>query len=205
MKKAVELDPDNAEYLFHLGLIYERGQQVRTAIDAFTHSIDKGNRTTDAYEHLGTVLMVENRFTEAVKAFTKASELEPKRARIWAELADAQQQAGEMEGAIRDFQRALALDQNLPSAWTKLGIAYKDRDCRGCRTKAVDALQRATRANPADAVAHYELGYMFKDDGRRKEAIAEFRRYLDLRPDAGDSASVQDDIYYMQEESRRVP
>jgi hypothetical protein len=46
---------------------------------------------------------------------------------------------------------------------------------------------------------------MFKDDGRRKEAIVEFRRYLDLRPDAGDVGSVQDDIYYLQEESRRTP
>ena len=205
MKKAVEIEPDNAEYLYHLGLIFERGQQVRSAIDAFSRSIDKGNRTADAHEHLGAVLMVENRFAEAVKAFTKASEMEARRARIWAELADAQQQAGDLEGGIRNFQRALALDPSLPSVWTKLGIAYKDKDCHGCRTKAVDALQRATRVNPADAVAHYELGYMFKDDGRRRDAIAEFRRYLDLRPDAGDAASVQDDIYYMQEESRRVP
>ena len=205
MKKAVDIDPDNAEYLYHLGLIYEHGQQIRNAIDAFSRAIDKGNRTAEAQERLGSVLMVENRFAEAVKAFTKASEMEVRRPRIWAELADAQQQAGDLEGAIRNFQRALTLDPSLPSAWTKLGIAYKDKDCHGCRTKAVDALQRATRVNPKDAVAHYELGYMFKDDGRRKEAIAEFRRYLDLRPDAGDAASVQDDIYYMQEESRRVP
>src|SRR5882672_8621308 len=127
------------------------------------------------------------------------------RARIWAEVGDAQQQAGDIEGAIRDFQRALSMDASLPSVWTKLGIAYKDRDCKGCRTKAVDALQRATRVDPGDALAHHELGYMFKDDGRRREAIAEFRKYLDLRPDAGDASSVRDDIYYLQEESRRIP
>jgi len=118
---------------------------------------------------------------------------------------DAEQQAGDMDGAIRDFQRALSQDPNLPSVWTKLGIAYKDKDCRGCRTKAIDALQRATRVDPGDALAHHELGYMFKDDGRRRDAIAEFRRYLELRPDAGDSSSVRDDIYYLQEESRRIP
>ena len=66
--------------------------------------------------------------------------------------------------------------------------------------------QRATRVDPGDAIAHHELGYMFKDDGRRRDAIAEFRRYLELRPDAGDSSSVRDDIYYLQEEqSRRIP
>jgi len=205
MKKAVEIEPDNAEYLYHLGLIYERGQQVRDAIESFTRAIDKGNRSADANEHLGLNLMIENRFQEAVKAFRKAAEVDPKRARLWAEVGDAQQQAGELEGAIRDFQRALSQDPSLPSVWTKLGIAYKDKDCKGCRTKAVDALQRAIRVDPGDALAHHELGYMFKDDGRRREAIAEFRRYLDLRPDAGDAASVQDDIYYLQEESRRIP
>jgi len=206
MKKAVEIEPDNPDALYHLGLIYERGQQVINAIESFSHSIEKGNRSADAHEHLGLNLMMENRFQEAVKALRKASEIEPKRARLWAEVGDAEQQAGDLDGATRDFQRALSMDPNLPSVWTKLGIAYKDKDCRGCRTKAIDALQRATRVDPGDAIAHHELGYMFKDDGRRRDAIAEFRRYLELRPDAGDSSSVRDDIYYLQEEqSRRIP
>jgi Flp pilus assembly protein TadD len=97
------------------------------------------------------------------------------------------------------------MDPALPSIWTKLGIAYKDKDCKGCRARAVDALKRATHVDPADVVAHHELGYMYKDDGRRKEAIAEFRRYLALKPDAGDAATVKDDIYYLEEESRRAP
>jgi cellulose synthase operon protein C len=205
MKKAVEIEPDNPEFHYHLGLIFEKGLQVRDAIETFTRAIDKGSRNADTYEHLGTNLMVENRFPEAVKSFRKAAELDPKRARLWALVGDAEQQSGDVDGAIRDFQRALTQNPNLPSVWTKLGVAYKDKDCRGCRTKAIDALQRATRVDPGDALAHHQLGYIFKDDGRRKEAIAEFRRYLDLRPDAGDAPSVQDDIYYLQEESRRTP
>ena len=205
MKKAVEIEPDNPEFHYHLGLIFEKGLQVRDAIETFTRAIDKGSRNADTFEHLGVNLMVENRFMEAVKAFRRAVELDPKRPRLWALVGDAEQQSGDVDGAIRDFQRALAQDPNLPGVWTKLGIAYKDKDCRGCRTRAVDALQHATRVDPGDALAHHQLGYIFKDDGRRREAIAEFRRYLDLRPDAGDAPNVQDDIYYLQEESRRTP
>jgi tetratricopeptide (TPR) repeat protein len=100
---------------------------------------------------------------------------------------------------------ALSQDANLTGVWTKLGIAYKDQDCKGCRSKALDALKRAARVDPADATAHHELGYMYKDDGKRREAIAEFKRYLELRPDAGDISSVQDDIYFLTEETRRAP
>lgn len=205
MKKAVEIDPDNGPYLYQLGLIYEQGQQIQDAVDAFTRAIEKDKTNADAYEHLGTNLMVENRFPEAVTAFKKAGELDPKRARVWAEMGDAEQQTGDVDGAIRDFQKALAQDANLVGVWTRLGIAYKDKDCKGCRSKALDALRKATHVDPTDATAHHELGYMYKDDGKRKDAIAEFRRYLELRPDAGDLSTVQDDIYYLQEESRRTP
>jgi len=158
-----------------------------------------------AHEHLGINLVVENRFAEAVKSFKKAAELDPRRARLWAEVGDAEQQAGDNDGAVRDFQKALAMDPNLAGVWSKLGVAYKDMDCKGCRPKALDALKRATHVDPTDAVAHHELGFMYKDDGKRKEAMAAFRRYLELRPDAGDVSTVQDELYYLQEESRRAP
>jgi len=205
MKKAVEIDPDNSDYLYHLGLIYEQGQQVQDAAESFQKAIGTNPKHADAHEHLGRNLMVENRFDEAVAAFKRAAELDPRRARLWAEVGDAEQQSGDLDSAIRDFQKALAQDANLTGVWTKLGIAYKDKDCKGCRSKALDALKRAAHVDPADATAHHELGYMYKDDGRRREAIAEFKRYLELRPDAGDISSVQDDIYYLTEETRRTP
>ena len=205
MKKVVEIEPDNAEYLHHLGLIFEQGQQVQDAVDAFSRAIEKDKNNADAYEHLGLNLLVENRFGEAVAMLRKAADLNPKRARLWAEVGDAEQQSGDIDGAIRDLQKALAQDANLLGVWTKLGIAYKDKECKGCRSKALDALKKATHVDPTDATAHHELGYMYKDDGKRKDAIAEFARYLELRPDAGDIGTVQDDIYYLQEESRRTP
>jgi tetratricopeptide (TPR) repeat protein len=205
MKRAVEIESDNPEYLYHLGLIYEMGQQVQDAIDFFQKSIDNNPKNADAHEHLGNNLMVENRFKEAVAAFKKSAELDPRRARLWSEVGDAEHQSGDLDSAIRDFQRALAQDASLIGVWTKLGIAFKDKDCKGCRARALDALKRATKNDPTDATAHHELGYMLKDDNKRREAIAEFKRYLELRPDAGDVATVQDDIYYLQEESRRSP
>lgn len=205
MKKAVEIEPDNAEYLYNLGLIYELGQQVQDAIDSLQKAIDKNPKSADAWEHLGQNLTIENRFSEAVTAFKKAADLDPKRARLWAEVGDSEQQSGDLDGAIRDFQRALAQDSSLHGVWSKLGVAYKDKDCRGCKSKAMDALRRAAQVDPTDAVAHHELGYMYKDDGRRREAIAEFRKYIELKPDAGDLSTVQDDIFYLQEESRRAP
>ena len=205
MKKAVELEPDNAEYLYQLGLIYQAGQQVQDAIDAFQRSISKNEKSPDTYEQLGKNLTIENRFQDAVDSFKKAAALDPKRARLWAEVGDSEQQAGDVDSAISHFQKAVAQDPNLPGVWSKLGIAYKDKGCNDCKRKALDALRRAEALDPNDTVAHHELGYLYKDDGRRAEAIAEFKKYLQLLPSAGDAETVKDDIYYLQEESRRAP
>jgi tetratricopeptide (TPR) repeat protein len=96
-------------------------------------------------------------------------------------------------------------DSALPGVWTKLGVAYKDKGCIGCRTKAIDSLKRATQLDPKDDVAWYEIGYLYKDDGRRPESIAAFRKYLELKPHSVENETVKDEIYYLQEESRRQP
>jgi tetratricopeptide (TPR) repeat protein len=205
MRRAVELEPGSAEYLYYQGLVYEQGQQVQDAVESFQKSLAKSARNADAYEHLGQNLNVQNRFLEAVTAFKKAAELDPSRARLWAQIAESQQQAGDLDGAIASYQKSLAQDPNQPGVWSRLGIAYKDRGCVGCKNRAIEALKHAELVDPKDWVAHHELGYLYKDDGRRVEAIAQFRKYLNLRPDAGDAETVKDDIYYLQEQSRRTP
>jgi tetratricopeptide (TPR) repeat protein len=205
MRQAVDLEPENAEFLYWMGLIYEQGQQVADAVSSLQKAVKYNQKNPDAYEHLGRNLVIANQFLEAVSAFKKCAELDPSRARIWAEIADAQQSAGDLDGAIASYQKSLAQEPNQPGVWSKLGIAYKDRGCQACKTRAIEALRRAELVDPKDPIAHHELGYLYKDDGKRSEAIAEFRKYLSLRPDAGDADTVRDDIYYLTEETRRSP
>ena len=205
MKRAVEIEPANAEYLYHLGLIYEVGQQVQDAVDSFHKSLARSPKNPDAYEHLGSNLMVQNRYIEAADAFRQAAQLAPNRAMLWALLGDAMQQAGELDGAIGNFIRALRQDPTLRGVWTKLGVAYKDKACSTCKTHAIESLRRATQVDAKDAPAWHELGYLYKEEARRADSIAAFRKYLELRPDSVDAETVHDEIYYLQEESRRAP
>jgi tetratricopeptide (TPR) repeat protein len=205
MRKAVEVQPENAEYLYNLGLLYERAQQVQDAVESFRKSVARDSNNVDAYEHLGQNLVIQNRFSEAVKAFTTGAELDPKRSRLLTEVADAQQQAGDLDSAIASFEKSLAQDSSQPGVWSKLGIAYKDKGCNGCKNKAIQALISAEKVDAKDWVAHRELGYLYKDDGKRQPAIDHFKKYLVLRPDAPDAETVRDEVYYLQEETRRSP
>ncbi|MFL5444447.1 MAG: tetratricopeptide repeat protein [Myxococcales bacterium] len=205
MQKAVEVSPENSEYVYNLGLLYERAQQIQNAVESFRKTIAIDSKDVDAYEHLGRNLVIENRFLEAVKAFQAGVTLDPKRSRLLSEAADAQQQAGDLDGAIASYQRSLAQDPSQPGVWSKLAIAYKDKGCAGCKNKAIEALLSAEKVDAKDWVAHRELGYLYKDDGKRQPAIEQFRKYLVLRPDAPDVETIRDEVYYLQEESRRSP
>jgi len=205
LKRAIEADSKAGQYDYQLGLAYEGGSQLADATAAFTQSTSKDPKSADAWEHLGLVLAAQNLFSDALDALEKAAALEPERARLWAEIGDAQQQSGDADKAIASLQKSVKLDSAQAGVWTKLGIAFRDKGCDSCKVRAIEALQRATVLAPQDPTAFHELGYVYKDDRKRAEAIAAFKRYLELKPDASDADSVKDDIFYLQEEGKRAP
>jgi tetratricopeptide (TPR) repeat protein len=204
-RKDVAVEPSSSAAYLQLGYTYEQGEQVANAVDAFTKAVEHDRKSVDGLEHLGMSFLLQNRFAEAIDAFKKGLQLDPERSSLWAAVGDAMQQAGETDGAITNLQKSLKLDPQQSGVWTKLGVAYRDKACGTCKDKALDALTRAVRLNPRDALAWYHLGYLFKDEGKKEEAVAAFRKYIELRPDAPDAPTVKDDIFYLQEERKRTP
>ena len=66
----------------------------------------------------------DKRFTSATALFAKATQLEPRRATLWEELALAEDNAGDLMGAERDFLRARTLFPRSPAVNLALGAFY---------------------------------------------------------------------------------
>lgn len=70
--------------------------------------------------------------------------------------------AGDQAGALEDFERAVALQPEMPEPHLMLGIAYADRQDHARAIREYDLYIAATPGNPAAwsnrAVAHLELG-----------------------------------------------
>ena len=90
-----------------------------------------------------------------------------------------------IDSALAEFQRAIAIDQNYAPAYAAMGLAYntgfqwKNRD-KGWVQKAQTQCERALAITPQLAEGHTCLGNVFLSTGRYEDAVQEFQRSLDV-------------------------
>jgi serine/threonine-protein kinase len=90
-----------------------------------------------------------------------------------------------IDSAIAEFQRAIAIDQNYAPAYAAMGLAYnkgfqwKNRG-KNWVDKAKNACDRALALTPQLAEGHTCLGNVFLSTGHYEDAVQEFQRSLDL-------------------------
>src|SRR5688572_20152337 len=95
------------------------------------------------------------------------------------EIAFGHQQAGRIQEAEQHYRRILAADPYCVSAWSRWGelaIQTKRHDI------AVQCLQAAVRLAPDSAKVQYNLGLSLQHLGRNAEAIAAYKRAIELDP-----------------------
>lgn len=84
------------------------------------------------------------------------------------------------QGAILDFDKALAYDDTNPEVYFLRGVS---RSLLGDKKAGMADLNKAIELNPNYAEAYYERGYIFLTDQNAKKAIEEFDRVITLTPD----------------------
>ena len=123
---------------------------------------------------------------EAVEAYRRALEIQPRNPRAAYNLGISLQALGCVDEAIEAYRRALDSQPDLHDAANNLGSALYDR---GHLEEAVKAYHHALTVQPAFAEAENNLGNALRAQGKLNEAIAAFRRALDLKPEYPEAAS----------------
>jgi serine/threonine-protein kinase len=126
---------------------------------------------------------------KSIKLFEQAIDIDPTYALAYTGVADAYLNLGGWgHVAFREAYprakaaaaRALAIDESLAEAHVSLAMVQKEYDWDW--TGAGRAYERALQLNPNYAVAHQWYGEYLAAVGRHSEAIAAFKRAIDLDP-----------------------
>jgi len=116
---------------------------------------------------------------EAVEAFTKSIELDPKNAEAYSFRGGDYFFLGNHRQAIKDFDRAIKLDPKYATAYNNRGIAYDDL---GDYRQAIKDYNRAIKLDPKYATAYNNRGAAYDDLGDYRQAIKDYNRAIELNP-----------------------
>jgi beta-barrel assembly-enhancing protease len=78
------------------------------------------------------------------------------------------------------------------------GEMFRQRGEPGDDQRALDAYRHSIEDGGAPPAAYKNLGYLYLKSGETAQAQDEFRRYLELQPDASDRAMIE---FYLEDES----
>lgn len=123
----------------------------------------------------------------AIQLFEKAIELDPRYAAAYAGCSCAYGQMYQWfsrEEHYRDKAqelsfKALMYDNNLPEAYTAMGLSYF---IWGKFDEAAESGKKAIELDPDDFIAYWTLGRIHYSTGKLEEALDLFRRVIDIQP-----------------------
>ena len=118
-------------------------------------------------------------YQDAVNAYTRAIELNPKDAKAYNNRGNAYNRLGNYQQAIANYNRAIKLDPKLAMAYNNRGIAYKNL---GNYNQAIADYTKAIELDPKDAKAYTNRGAAYGGLGNYNKVIADCTRAIKLDP-----------------------
>jgi predicted Zn finger-like uncharacterized protein len=191
LQKAAQLEPKNPAIHVALGLALERAGSLSDAIDAYRAATAADPRYAEGHERLGGLFFTNGRFEDAAAAYEKAVGCAPKLTRYRIALGDCRAKAGKHEAAIKIYREVLKLDPAAVEVVYRL--ARSVHEVEGAKA-ATPLYERAAKDDARNAMPHYYLGYLYKDRGQKARAVAEFKRFLELKPDADEKKDIEAEI-----------
>ena len=140
-------------------------------------------RNTDGLYLLGLLTQATGRFAESVELFQRAVHENPRSAKYLVNLGLSLggMGLGRTAEATEALRAAVAIDPDIPAAWSNLGNEFRN-DLRF--EEAIDAYRRALRLKPDFADAQLNLGASLQEtEPTLQPAIDAYRKAIALQPD----------------------
>lgn len=191
LRRSVELEPSNAVYQLHLGIALERTNAPADAVETYKLAAAADPRFTEPVERLGLLYAGLGNCATAMPFFEKAMTIDPRAPRFKVELADCRLKERKGAAAIKLYRDVLKADPSEVTVLYKLARAL--HETQGA-TAAMPWYEKAAAAEKGNPMPHYYLGYLHKEKGAKARAVAEFKAYLALRPDADDKDDIRREV-----------
>jgi tetratricopeptide (TPR) repeat protein len=149
----------------------------------------KNPADAEAWAHLADLYERSAMYREEAEALQKVIAIDPKRGYALVKLGDTYNRLGQYQEAIKSYLRATALSPKNPVLYNNLAVSYGKV---GKIEDEIKALEKAVALRPRYATACFNLGIALLRQGKRPEALIQYRQ-LDTF-DSGVAASLKKEI-----------
>jgi tetratricopeptide (TPR) repeat protein len=150
------------------------------ALEQFREALALDELRADGHEGLATASFMKKDYPEAVKHFTRVTQLDPIHGKAWINLGAVYNRMHEHQKAVDALRKGVQKERKSHDGYYNLGIAYKGLNQLAM---AVSAYREALRLNPQMAEAHANLANVYVDQGNLQQAITHYKQALEIRPD----------------------
>ena len=180
-ERALDADPNAYQAAYNLGVLAQRQGQDNRAIDYYRRALRIQADYELAAEGIVTIHLRRGSAPDAIAFIQPLAQRYERNLHLQALFAEALVQAGRPDEAEAAARRALRRDERFVPAMIAM---IKASLRRGRNELAQSILTQALAVDDSNAELHYLKGRVFlAQDGRLGDAINEFRRAVQLRPD----------------------
>ncbi|HEX9304251.1 MAG TPA: sulfatase-like hydrolase/transferase [Thermoanaerobaculia bacterium] len=155
-----------------LGLLYSENGRHREALSVLEPLATSQN--PDVLNGLGIALAGAGKTREALEAFHRALEVDPRDAMAYQNIGITQLHHGKLSEALASFDAAFAINDRLPRAWNGRGVALKES---GRPEEAIQAWKHAVELDPQQFDALFNLGVVAlerRDTDLARSSLSQF-------------------------------
>ena len=184
-----KLEAHNSEYLFQIGSIfYQRGMREQ-ALSYLDKALKAGRGGADLYFIMGKIYYEMTRTNEALSSFTNCVKLDPKN-------AEAHFYIGVILKAMNSYGKAvqeLDVAEQAKDVQLKVKAIYQKGLCKlevgeldGAKADFERALKYSSEENNTTVAIRYTLGLTYEKERRLVEAVEQWEKVAQLRPNFQD-------------------
>ena len=181
-KKALKIDPENAEALGGWGLILHSRDDLDGAIEKFRQAVATDPSNLIAYRWLGDALADKGDFSGAIEKYSHVFKEDPNDAPNLRSFGEALRKTGDIKGAIEKYRRSILIESDNKNYYGLTGLG-RLLDETGKTPEAIDLFRRATKVHPTRTLAHELWIERLIEDGAFEDAIAKIEIAVELIPD----------------------
>jgi len=131
LKKALELDPSNADAHAALALVFQIEMEPKLADEHFRKALSQRSGDARLLNNYGSFLFEQKRYDEAFERYQQAAQdnLYPERSRVFENLGLTSLKLQQRDQAKTYFERSLRLNSRQPRALLEMAVlSYEDKD-----------------------------------------------------------------------------